>query len=321
MTHAMTMSSGSDAVEGALKACLQYHYRRGERQRTVFIEREASYHGNSLMGLAVGGLVSRRFPYEGALPDWPKAGAARANATAEHALASVVQAIERARTHHVAAVVVEPVVGAALSGVAPPEGYVAGLRALCDQHGILMIADEVMTGFGRTGLPFACSGWPVQPDIIICGKAISAGHFPLSAILVSCEVANVLAGVGGYFENGQTNCWNPVGAAVGLAVIRRLQASSLLARTLSHDLVSEVRINGMMIGFDLAQQSERKITGKALADMALREGLILYPSQGGPATIRGEHVLLLPPLTLAVEEAARAVDSLRRACIALSNSN
>ena len=331
LTHAMTMSSGSDAVEAALKACLQYHHRRGEGHRRAFIGREGSYHGNSLIGLGVGGFVSRRHPYESILPPWPKAGPARAGCSAEEAVASAADAIERAGAHSVAAIVIEPVVGAAMSGVAPPAGYVDGLRALCDHHGILLIADEVMTGFGRTGLPFASSAWSVSPDIVICGKAIGAGYFPLSAIIVAGEVAKTLTSGGGYFENGQTNCWNPVASAIGHAVIDRLEDGELLSRSgeagrwladeverlLPPEIIGEVRCNGMMIGFDLASGAEQNVSSRAFADAALRAGMIVYPSQGGPATTAGEHVLLLPPLTLTRDEAAHAVRSLSSACAAL----
>jgi adenosylmethionine-8-amino-7-oxononanoate aminotransferase len=314
-SRAITMSSGSDAVESALKACLQFHSRNGDRARTVFVGREASYHGNSLAGLAVGGFQSRRAPYEHVLADWPKAGVADGSAgDSDPPIASLEAAIEAAGPERVAAVIIEPVVGAALSAVAPPSDYIRRVRDLCDSSGALLIADEVMTGFGRTGRPFASAGWDVLPDVIVCGKAISAGHYPLSAILVSEPVADRLTFEGGFFENGQTNCWNPVAAAVGLAVIERLSDSAMLenARAMGSllrdrlrqasagTLVRNVRGDGLMIGFDLEAEGggQAAALGPAFQQAAIDRGVLVYPSRGGPRRTTGDHVLLLPPLSI-----------------------
>lgn len=329
-TRAITMSSGSDAVEAALKACLQFHSRNGDLARTVFIGREASYHGNSLAGLAAGGFVSRREPYEHVLPDWPKAAVADGSAgDANSPIASLEAAMAAAGPERVAAVIVEPVVGAALSAVAPPADYVRRVRELCDASGALLIADEVMTGFGRTGRPFASSGWDVVPDVIVCGKAISAGHYPLSAILVSEPVADRLTFAGGFFENGQTNCWNPVAAAVGRAVVERLSDSPLLenARAMGSLLrdrlrqasagtvLRNVRGDGLMVGFDLEARdgsggAEPAALGPAFQQAAIDRGVLIYPSRGGPRRATGDHVLLLPPLTITEEDVAYLASAL-----------
>jgi adenosylmethionine-8-amino-7-oxononanoate aminotransferase len=329
-TRAITMSSGSDAVEAALKACLQFHGRNGDVARTVFIGREASYHGNSLAGLAAGGFVSRRAPYEHVLPDWPKAGVADMSAQdADSPIASLKAAMEAASPERVAAVIIEPVVGAALSAVPPPADYVRQVRDLCDSSGALLIADEVMTGFGRTGRPFASGGWDVVPDVIVCGKAISAGHYPLSAILVNELVADRLTFAGGFFENGQTNCWNPVAAAVGNAVVERLSDEPLLdnARAMGSLLrerlrqssagtvLRKVRGEGLMIGFDLEPQSGREGAGPAdlgpaFHQAAIDRGVLIYPSRGGPRRVKGDHALMLPPLTITEEHVAYLASAL-----------
>lgn len=336
LTHALTLSSGSDAVEAALKAALQYHHAGGDAARVKFIGREGSYHGNTLAGLAAGGFVSRRMPYEGALPQWAKAcvadGAQGGNGGQGDAVDSVEQAILAEGAGTVAAVIMEPVVGAALSAVAPNPAYVAGVRAVCDAYGVLLIADEVMTGFGRTGLPFACSGWPVLPDIVVAGKAISAGYYPLSAVLVRDAVAERLAGRGGYFENGQTNCCNPVGAAVGAEVVRRLSEPALLdgarrtgetlrrnlSRRVAGEVIANVRGVGMMIGFDVAlpagiAQGANAAPGDLLYRAAIAEGLVVYPSRGGPRRTTGDHAMLLPPLVTSEAEVDHMVDALARA--------
>lgn len=336
--RALTLSSGSDAVEAALKAALQYHCAAGDRQRIKIIGREASYHGNSLAGLAAGGFVSRRMPYEHALPQWSKAAAAdcarfpcdpTSGACELECAQSVERAILQEGPETVAAVIIEPVVGAALSAVAPDPRYVARVRGICDTYGVLLIADEVMTGFGRTGLPFASSGWEVLPDLIIAGKAISAGYYPLSAVLVRENVAERLTGQGGYFENGQTNCCSPLGASIGIEVIRRLADGDLLARAdrvgaiLRHEIhrrvagevVRNVRGVGMMIGFDIELPpalcaATTNTPGELLHRAALDRALVIYPSRGGAGRLSGDHAMLLPPLTTSDAEVHHIVAAL-----------
>lgn len=323
--RAICMSSGTDAVEAALKLAIQYHYEQGFPQRVKFIGRKAAYHGNSLAGLGVGGFWQRRAPYEDAL--WQYARAEAANEAVCHcgndrsngcsAAASVAAAIEAEGADTVAAVVIEPVVGAALSAMAPCDAYLAEVRAICDRFGILLVLDEVMTGFGRTGAAFASQLWGVRPDITICGKAISAGYYPLSAILVDERVAAVLEADGVPFQSGQTHAINPVGAAIGLDVLARLADGKLAAagrETGAHILaelaagvpegtLARFRGRGMMLGFDVvvpenAPPAKPGTWSELFQECASEVGLIVYPSSGGPDGTEGEHAMMLPPLNL-----------------------
>lgn len=330
------MSSGSDAVEGALKLAVQYHVECGARERSKFIGRKASYHGNTLAGLAVGGFWQRRAPYESCL--WQHAKAeATCGAVCDlqqgcPGAESVESAIEAEGSETVAAVIIEPVVGAARSAVAPCPGYLAEVRAICDRHGVLLILDEVMTGFCRTGPGFASELWAVRPDITICGKAISAGYFPLSAILVAEDVAAALEARRSPFQSGHTHACNPIAAAVGLEVVSRLgdgavEAASLsLGRRIRDELkaavpgraLANIRGQGMMLGFDVvvperAAPARPGAWADLLQECALGAGLIVYPSSGGPEGMGGEHAMLLPPLNLAERHVDELVGKLVKA--------
>ena len=351
LTRALTASSGSDAVEAAMKLAIQHHQARGDPHRNRIVGRAGSYHGNSLFGLSVGGHLQRRAPYESALPLVPRAAAAfcyrcQFDQTPDKCTVqcadSLESAIVAAGPDSIAAVIVEPIVGAALSAAVPDERYLSRVRQTCDRHGILLIFDEVLTGFGRTGRPFAFQHWGVSPDMVVLGKAISAGYFPLSAVVATERVVEPLRAAGCYFENGQTHQFNPVGAAVGKHVIERIRAEGLAERAATlgeslldrlevlrrFDCIGDIRGKGLMLGIELVRRRDVKqrfekhsAVARRFADAALRAGLVVYPCTGGPESSAGDHVLLLPPLTLREEEMEHAVaalvssaEELQRAC-------
>lgn len=322
---ALCLSSGSDAVDAALKLSLQYHCEMGHPQRTKFIGRKGAYHGNSLAGLSVGGFWQRRRPYEGYLQQTAKGNCAKeidcttvcSREVICPAAATIADAIDSEGAETVAAVVLEPVVGAALSAHAPCDRYLADVRNICERFGVLLVFDEVMTGFGRTGVSFSSHLWSVTPDITVCGKAISGGYFPLSAILVADRVTSVLEAADRHFQIGHTHACNPVGAAIGLEVLRRLSSDAVfdssrsngerirseLAYAVSPLAVTGIRGRGSMIGFDIvpASSAEACLPGAAAERFyrcAIDEGLIIYPSSGGNGGVMGDHAMLLPPLNL-----------------------
>jgi adenosylmethionine-8-amino-7-oxononanoate aminotransferase len=322
-SRAITFSSGSDAVEGALKLALQWHQATGQPRRTKFIGRRGSYHGNTLGCLGAGGFLRRRRPFEGALAQVAKAASAHC-AACEFGLEaarcrldcadSVEEAIMAEGADTVAAVIVEPVVGAALSAAVPDARYLGAIRRICDRHGVLLIADEVMTGFGRTGARFASHHWNLAADIMVCGKAISAGYYPLSALIVSAAVERGLNRAGQFFQNGQTYACSPVAAAVGLAVIERLQEEDLpgnaramgelllarLAAAPMHGRIRNLRGLGLMTGFDIASAPGLPpgAAADALQRAALRRSLLIYGSSGSAGAESGDHAMLLPPLNI-----------------------
>ncbi|MGY4157941.1 adenosylmethionine-8-amino-7-oxononanoate aminotransferase [Bradyrhizobium sp. USDA 4461] len=335
MSRAITFSSGSDAVEASLKLALQHHFASGCPQRRKILGRNASYHGNTISGLAAGGFVARRKPYERALAPCAKASHAHcagcefgleAQTCALECAQSLENAILKEGPENIAAVIVEPIVGAALSAAPPDPRYLPRVSEICRCHDILLIVDEVMTGFARTGRPFASMHWNVDPDIIVCGKAISAGYYPLSALLVSDRLVQGPLARAKYFQNGQTFACSPAGAAVGLAVLDRLANGvaaanatrmgellrASLRKNLPAELISGVRGMGLMVGFDIRnpQNNSQGQSGDRFQRAALKRGLVIYPSSGGAASEAGDHAMLLLPLTISECEVQEATLSL-----------
>lgn len=332
MSRVITFSSGSDAVEASLKLALQHHSAAKQPQRRKILGRNASYHGNTIAGLAAGGFVERRKPYESVLGRCAKASHAHCVACefgrqAESCALECAQSFEHAilaeGPENVAAVIVEPIVGAALSAAPPDPRYLPRVWEICRRHDVLLIADEVMTGFARTGRPFATTHWNVEPDIIVCGKAISAGYYPLSALLVSERLVHGPLARDKYFQNGQTFACSPVGAAVGLAVLNRLADGTVAAnaarmgellraslrKELPRELINRVRGMGLMVGFDINASSfknPRTVPPARCSDRfqraALKRGLVIYASNGSAGSEAGDHAMLLLPLTISEHE-------------------
>lgn len=336
VSQVVMYSSGSDAVEAAIKLAIQYQRVAGRPRKTKIIGREASYHGNTLCGLSAGGFVSRRKPYESVLPPVAKAAAAFCpsckfelepeTCNVECAL-SLERAIWDEDPDTVAAFLVEPIVGAALSGATPDDRYLAAVREICTRNDVLLIADEVMTGFGRTGKAFAVEHWGVEPDIVVVGKAISAGYYPLSAVLVGERTAYVLERNGVAFQNGQTHACSPLACAIGAHVLDRIESEGLVANAgtrgtelivglgarLAGSKFATVRGKGLMVGLDFGRAAQGTLAfglSERFQAAALRHGVLVYPSAGGALSEAGAHALVLPPLNIDRKDVAFLVDAL-----------
>jgi adenosylmethionine-8-amino-7-oxononanoate aminotransferase len=321
-------SGGSEATETALKLARQYWLERGEKQRYRVISRSQSYHGASLGALSVSGNVRRREPFAPMLQEWGHIAPCycyRCPLGLEYPSCNVDCAdeldrlLEREGSQDVAAFIFEPVVGATLGAVAPPDGYVQRITEICRRHNILLIADEVMSGMGRTGKPFAVNHWNVSPDMILVGKGIASGYAPLGAVLVAADITETLSRGSGIFLHGFTYSAHPVATAAGNAVLDYIERERLFERVepvgselraalealRQYSVVGDVRGKGLLLAVEIVRDTKTREPFPADAHMAARiqedaleAGVMTYPMQGCVDGTRGDHILIAPPYTI-----------------------
>ena len=318
MGHAFFVNSGSEAVDTALKMALAYHRARGEGTRTRFIGRERGYHGVGFGGISVGGMVANRKTFSGALlpsvDHLPHTHNIEANAYTRGQPewgAHLAEDLERLVALHdasnIAAVIVEPVAGS--TGVlVPPKGYLEKLREICTKHGILLIFDEVITGFGRTGKPFAAQTFGVTPDMITCAKALTNAAVPMGAVIVKNEIYDAfMTGPANAIEfyHGYTYSGHPLAAAAAIATLDLFESEALFERGASladywadaaHSLrglphVIDIRTIGLVAGIELTP-----IPGKPTA-RAFEVFLRAY-EKGVLIRTTGDTIALSPPLII-----------------------
>ena len=340
---------GSESVETALKLARQYQVEIGQTKRHQVISRGQSYHGSTLGALSVSGNKRRREIYrpmvrEFAHVAFPYCYRCAYDCTdscrkcGQEYAAELEKAIETARGE-VAAFIVEPVSGATLGAVVPPPGYLQSVAEICRRHGVLLIADEVMTGMGRTGRNFAVDHWDVAPDILVTAKGLSSGYAPLGAVVVSKRVADAIAEGSGAFLHGFTYNSHPISLAAGRAVLGCLQKQELVltadsdrpgsrAATLRSALeelrdakvVGDVRGIGLLWGVEFVADKNTKrpfapelnFAGR-VAQAAVKRGLLVYPMQGCVDGVAGDHLLIAPPAVITAEQIDWAVKQLREA--------
>jgi adenosylmethionine-8-amino-7-oxononanoate aminotransferase len=327
------VSGGSEAIETALKLARAYHLARGETERWIVVSRWGSYHGNTLGALDLSGRRPLRRPYEGWLGRFRHVSAAypyRAGDPDGHALgdadelaAELERTFQAAEPGTIAAFVAEPIVGAALGAVVPPDGYWPQVAEICRRHGALLIADEVMTGFGRTGRWFGLDHWAVRPDLLVAAKGATSGYWPFGFVAASDEIHATVTGGGG-FTHGFTYSHSPAGAAVAREVLRILETEDLVtasatkglrlremldARLGDHPNVGEIRGRGLLVGLELvADRSTREAFPRAsrLTEAIVRgarmRGVLVYSGTGNADGINGDTILLGPPFVVTDDE-------------------
>jgi adenosylmethionine-8-amino-7-oxononanoate aminotransferase len=342
-------SGGSEALDTVLKLTRAYWLDRGQPERTKVIGRMPSFHGATLAALSVGYHAGRRKPYAPYLLQMPHLACPWVFRCEAHGPdgpycdvcsgAALDQLIKDEGPETVAAFIAEPIVGAAAPAVTPPPGYFERIREICDRYDILLISDEVMTGFGRTGRMFGIEHWDAKPDLIMMAKALGAGFAPIAAVGVHDRVIDTIRRGTGRFEHGYTMGGNPLSCAVACAVLDAYEREQIvqhvrevgpvLAAGLEslrrHALVGDVRGRGLMLGLELTRPGSRDPlpidlhAAQLLEQLARDEGLLVYGCSGIVDGQRGDAILMLPPLTLSTEEAGEVVARLDRALAALSD--
>jgi adenosylmethionine-8-amino-7-oxononanoate aminotransferase len=327
-------SGGSEATETAIKLARQFHLESGQASRYRVVSRRQSYHGSTLGAMTVSGNVARRAPYQPLLAEWghiapcfcyrcpfdrtfPECGIACAD--------DLNHFLDKNDASSVAAFIFEPVVGATLGAAVPPDGYAQRVAEICRGRGILLIADEIMSGMGRTGKPFAIQHWNVEPDIILVGKGIASGYAPLGAVLVAPRIVDAFERGSGTFQHGFTYQAHPVATAAGNAVLDYIESHNLFDRVQpaaeilrtelsvlqSHPHVGDVRGLGLLLGIEFVKNKstrepfpKEQNIAERIRQAALAENILTYPTQGCVDGVNGDHILLAPPFTISPQEPA-----------------
>jgi adenosylmethionine-8-amino-7-oxononanoate aminotransferase len=321
LTRVFYSDSGATAAEIALKIAFQYQQQRGESGRTSFVRLRDAYHGDTIGSISVGGIDLFHATYRPLLFE---------THAAEPGDAADMERVLAAHAGEVAAVIVEPLMQGAAGMIVHPPGYLRAVRELCNRHGLLLICDEVATGFGRTGTMFACEQENVAPDLLCMAKGISAGYLPLAATLTTEEIYEGFLGAPAAqrtFFHGHTYTGNPLACAAALAsldvfeeegTIAAMQPKirlleELLATVEAMPEVAEVRWRGFMIGIDLGEHNSDLRLGHRVTLEARRCGAIVRPL--------GDTIVLVPPLAITESQLrellAITTDSIRTAVASL----
>ncbi len=326
-------SGGSEGVETAMKIAIQYQLGRGRSDKVKIIGRTPSYHGATLATAAVGGHEARKYGFAHALSRYPQAPApyplrCPVADMGRYYLDALEDVIRQEGPDTVAAVLIEPIVGASGGALVPPDDYWPGVRALCDRYEILLLADEVMTGFGRTGTKFGFQHWRELPDVVVAGKGLGGGYAPLVGVFATEAVGAAIeaAGMNVMFH---TFAAHPTACAAADKVLEILTAEDLVARAATigaqlkarlttafadHPHVAEVRGRGLLLAIEIVQDRETlkpypvdaQIAGRVVG-AALQRGVAFYP--GGTGVVR-DVVVLGPPFTINGAELDRMVEVL-----------
>ncbi|HEY6420052.1 MAG TPA: aspartate aminotransferase family protein [Candidatus Binataceae bacterium] len=331
LTRFFFTSGGSEAIEAALKFAILYHKVHGKTSKKKIIGRRFSYHGNTIAALSAGG-SARRADYEHVLFDWPKIGPSycyrcpwgKTYPGCDLDCATALEAeILRNGADSIAAFIAEPMMGSSGGAVPPVKEYWPKLREICTRYDVLLIADEVMTGFGRTGSHFAVDHWDVKPDILVGGKGLTGGYMPMGMIAVADamveEVENAKADFMFY-----TYSSHPLACAVADEVLAIMERERLVERSAEvgarlgaqlreelsgHPMVGDIRGTGMFWGIELVHDKasrtpfapEQRVTNRVLA-AAVKRGLFFYPATGMAGPAGGDAMMITPPFIVGDSE-------------------
>ena len=324
------VSGGSEAVESAIKLARQYALANDEDSRWKIISCVPSYHGCTLGALALTGYSTLTEPFAPMMCKMPKIPAPRAYldsldaeepATGHYYANMLEEKILEEGAESILAFIVEPVGGASTGALVPPAGYLPRIRKICDQYGVLLIHDEVMSGGGRTGRFFSAEHWETIPDIIAISKGFGAGYTPLGAMIAHERLVDAVLDSGG-FAHGFTYAGNPLACAAGLAVIEEIEANSMIENAAAigallkhrleglmaqYEIIGDVRGQGLLLAFELVSDRDAMTPLSAefnafnrLVDIAYDNELIIY-SRRTRDGLEGDHFMVCPPM-IATEE-------------------
>ncbi len=321
------VSGGSEAVESALKVAKQYFLEIGKPQKSRFISRRQSYHGNTIGALSAGGNMWRRIPFEPILiktshisPCYAYRDQQEGESVEAYGLRvanELEDEILLLGPDTVAAFIVEPVVGATMGCVTAVPGYFKRISEICKQYDVLLILDEVMCGMGRTGTLFACEQEGITADLITVAKGLGAGYQPIGALLVSDRIYSAIYKGTGFFQHGHTYLGHTLACAAALKVQEIITRDGLLPQVVTmgallrqrleqefgdHPYVGDIRGRGLFIGLELVSDRSSKtpfptqrLIQKKVKQIALAEGLMCYPMGGTIDGKLGDHIMISPP--------------------------
>lgn len=337
------VSSGSEATEMAAKIAHQYYLEIGKVRKELIVSRWLSYHGITMGALSMSGNVPRRRNFANSLLPYPKIPAPYCyrcpekkthpdcNVACAHRLREAVQMVGE---EYCSAFIAEPIVGATCGAATPPPEYYKIIRDICDEMDMLFIADEVMTGIGRTGKNFCIEHWDVLPDMIAFAKGASSGYYPIAGVIISDKIYQVLKnGKKGIFAPGHTFSGTPMAGAVGVEVMKYIKKHNLFEnvknlggylmdqlKTLEkYDIVGNVRGKGFLLGIEFVKNKKTrepfggdksgKVAGM-ISRQCLKNGLLIYPGSGEVEGRRGDHILVAPPFVIQKDEIDKMVSIL-----------
>lgn len=319
---------GAESNEMAIRLARQYHLETGNPSKYKVISRWHSYHGATLGTLSITGRTEWRKNWTPYLLDFPHIqpaycyrcpfGKEPTNCNVECAY-DLERVIKLEGSDYISAFIAEPISGSSLAAVVPHPKYFNIIRSICDEYNVLLISEEVMTGFGRTGMNFGIDHWGVIPDIITTAKGISSGYAPLGATICNEKIYHAILNGTGKFIPGITFAGSPLTCAAGLANLKYIEKHNLVDRSRqmgeylktklgvleNSPIVGDIRGKGLFVGIEFIEDKRSKHPfpkdlnlARKIADKTFERGLIVLPGTGGVDGIMGDHILLAPPFTI-----------------------
>jgi adenosylmethionine-8-amino-7-oxononanoate aminotransferase len=323
--HTFFVNSGTEAIETAMKVALQYWQEQGQAEKKQFITRWKSYHGITMGALSLSGHPLRRQRFETMLEKYPSLETDLENDTLENQISEFKNVVAKIGAKNIAAFVAEPIVGAAGTALTPHAGYYQAIRKACDELNILFIADEVMTGLGRTGSWFGLDHWHTVADIVTVGKSLGAGYAPIAATMMTEKVLTPIKNGTGLIMSGHTYSGHPLSCATALKVLQIVEEDHLINNVNEqgaylkagisilksrYNFIDIVRGKGLLMGFEF--NPALKGLQYKFIDSCFSNGLLVYPAVGGQEGKDENGILISPPFIISRKEADELLSKLEQ---------